>query len=77
MSQLALSCSFEYLCYGSKAILNIFNSFSAGTVFKRQNLTSNDGPRTERAEPACIFLGQSIRVGNSADFGLHSVLILP
>ena len=41
MSQLALSCSFEYLCYGSTAILNILNSFSAGTVFKRQNLTSD------------------------------------
>ena len=24
-----------------------FNPFSAGTVFRRQNLTSRDGPRTE------------------------------
>ena len=36
---IALSASFEYLCYGSTAITNIY-PFSAGTVFIRQNLTS-------------------------------------
>ena len=37
---LALSASFKYLCYGSTAIIYIFfNSFSVGTVFRRQNLT--------------------------------------
>ena len=38
---LALSTSFEYLCYGSTAI-KCFNSFSAVTVFTRQNLMSTD-----------------------------------
>ena len=33
---------FEYLCYGSMAIRKYFNSFSAGIVFIRQNLTSID-----------------------------------
>ena len=42
MSQLALSASFEYLCYGSTTNINIFNSFSAGAVFRRPNLTSTD-----------------------------------
>ena len=28
----------------------LFNPFSAGTVFKRQILTSKDDPRTERAK---------------------------
>ena len=41
ISQLALSVSFEYLCYGSTAIRNIL-SYSAGTVFIRKNLTSVD-----------------------------------
>ena len=35
MSELDLSASFEYLCYG-------FNSFSVGIVFRRQNMTSKD-----------------------------------
>ena len=30
--------------------LYLFNPFSAGTVFRRQILTSKDGTRTERAE---------------------------
>ena len=37
MSSLALSDSFEYLCYGSTAITNIF-TFD----FSRQDLTSTD-----------------------------------
>ena len=36
MFLLALSDSFEYLCYGYTAILNIFDSFSAGIDFRRQ-----------------------------------------
>ena len=32
---------FEYLCYGSNAIINIFKSFSADTDFRRQILTYN------------------------------------
>ena len=41
MSSLDLPASFEYLCLGSTAI-KIFNYFSAGTDFRRQNLTSVD-----------------------------------
>ena len=47
MTLLALSASFEYLCYGSKPLFNI-NSFCAGTVFRRKDLISKDGPRAER-----------------------------
>ena len=39
---LALSDSFEYLCYGSTAITNIFNSVSAGIVFIREHLPYKD-----------------------------------
>ena len=41
MSWLALSGSFEYICYGSTAIINIY-PFIAGIDFRRQNLTSTD-----------------------------------
>ena len=37
-----VSYSFENLCYGSTAILNIFSSYSAWTDFRCQNLTSTD-----------------------------------
>ena len=39
---LALSTSFEYLYYGSTAIIIIFCSFSTGIDFRRQNLSSTD-----------------------------------
>ena len=39
MSWLTLSASFEYINYGSTPILNIF---IAGTVLRRQNLTTTD-----------------------------------
>ena len=39
MSYLALSASFEYLCYGSTAIINI-SLFQYEIGFRRQNLTS-------------------------------------
>ena len=42
MSSLALSDSFEYLCYGPTAIRNILYSYSAGIDFCCQNLTSTD-----------------------------------
>ena len=53
MSQLAISASFEYLWSGSAAIIYFFSPFSAGAVFRRQNLMSDsvaykDGPRAER-----------------------------
>ena len=41
MSWLALSASFEYLCYGSTAIIILY-TFSAGIVFRGPNLTSTD-----------------------------------
>ena len=40
MSYSVLSASFEYLCYGSTAIVNVYNAFSEGIVFRLQNLTS-------------------------------------
>ena len=42
MSSLALSDSFEYLCYGSTAIINRFTFYSVGIDFSRQNPTSTD-----------------------------------
>ena len=42
MSLLALSASFEYLCYGYYGHCSFLFFFSAGTVFIRQNLTSTD-----------------------------------
>ena len=42
MSYLALSGSFEYLCYWFPAFRNMFDSYSAGVDFSRQNLTSTD-----------------------------------
>ena len=48
MSQLALSASFEYVCYGSTAIIICFSYFGAGIDYVRHILTSKDGPRTER-----------------------------
>ena len=42
MSSLALSDSFEYLCYGSTAIRNILYSYSAGIDCSLQNLTATD-----------------------------------
>ena len=35
-------------------MLYVFNSFSAGTVFRRQIMTSEVGPRTERVK--CLVL---------------------
>ena len=40
MSYLDLSDSFEYLCYGSTAIINVLIFSVFGIVFIRQNLTS-------------------------------------
>ena len=56
MSYLALSTSFEYLCYGSTAIINTINLFqcwdrfykSESDIYRRQILTHKDGSRTER-----------------------------
>ena len=56
MSYLALSVSFDYLCYGSTVIVIFLASFSAGVdfrssesdVYRRQILTSKVEPRTEK-----------------------------
>ena len=47
MSQLALSALFEYLCYGSTAIINV-SLFRTGIDFRRQNMTSLVDHRSER-----------------------------
>ena len=47
MSQLALSDSFEYICYGSTAIINIFTVRGSATesdVCRRQVLTYKEVP---------------------------------
>ena len=43
---MALSYSFEYLCYGSTAIINLFTlTCGVGIDFSRQNLTTKVDPR--------------------------------
>ena len=42
MSQLTLSASFEYLCYGVNDHYKYSYFYSAGIDFNRQNLTSTD-----------------------------------
>ena len=69
MSWLARSASFEYLCYGWTAILIYLNSFSAGTAFRRLNLTSiqtldsdiNRRSRAERVISFCIISDVFVR----------------
>ena len=48
MSKLALSNSFEYLWVDGH--YKLFHSFSAGIIFRRQNQTSTDDPRSKRIE---------------------------
>ena len=54
MSQLALSNSFEYLCYGFPAITNTYtlqmyvDSYSAGINFSQPCMKLNVRPRTVR-----------------------------
>ena len=51
MSWLALSDSFEYLCYGSTTIINISTLIvQESDVYKRQILTTKVDPRTVRVE---------------------------
>ena len=54
MSYLALSASFEYLCYGSTAILNIFTITVRGSALDfriwRLQTTSKVDPRTVRVK---------------------------
>ena len=38
MSELALYDSFEYLCYGSTAIMNILYPYSVGIDFRDSNV---------------------------------------
>ena len=55
MSSLALSDSFEYLCYGSTASRNIFKS-TASDVYRRQILSTNVDPRALRAKTTILFM---------------------
>ena len=48
MSSLALSYSFEYLCYWSTAVRNIFTLTVHWVDFSRQNLTTKVDPRAVR-----------------------------
>ena len=48
MPYLAVSDIFEYLCYGSTTIINIF-------IRQDQILTSKDGPRTERVKHCLTY----------------------
>ena len=52
MSKLALSASFEYLCYGSTAIIKSFSSFSVDTAFMSdfRRRQYEDGPRAVRVK---------------------------
>ena len=50
MPYLALSGSFEYLCYGSMAFINIF-TFSTLDVYRCQILMSEVSPHAERVNP--------------------------
>ena len=57
MSQLALSASFEYVCYGPLEIFQFFQCWdllymSEPDVYRRQVLRYKDGPRTERVKVA-------------------------
>ena len=52
MSLVALSASFEFLCFGSPSMCN---SFSAGIVFRHYILTSKDGPHEESDKTMLLF----------------------
>ena len=59
MSRLPPSDSFEYLCYGSTANINIFTLTVRGwtlDVYRRQNLMSKADPRTVKVNPSPIKL---------------------
>ena len=57
MSYLALSASFEYLCYGSTAIINILILTARGSTFvcRRQILTTKVDPRAVRVNSKFIL----------------------
>ena len=56
MTSSALSASFECLCYGSTAIINILNNWtSESDVHRFQILTSKNGPRAERVKHPSTF----------------------
>ena len=63
MSSLALSDSFEYLCYGSADMRNICTL----TVYRRQIMTTNVDPRTVR------FKGFKINISIG---GQHFVVVV-
>ena len=54
MSQLAFSDLFEYLCYESTAIINIFY-LTESDVYRRQILTTKVDPRAIRVEALGYF----------------------
>ena len=57
MSLLALSVSFEYLCYVSMIIINIFTLTVHGStsdVYRRQILATKVDPRTVRVKAGSV-----------------------
>ena len=50
MSELALSDSFEYLCYGYTTIISIFTLTAESDVYGRQILTTKVDPRAVRVQ---------------------------
>ena len=71
MSYLDLCDSFEYLCYGSNAIINIFTLTARGLtlesdVYRRQILTTKVDPRTVKVNPlsTIVVLSQFIMRSN-------------
>ena len=57
MSYSALSDSFEYLCYGSTGVINIFTLTVRGSTLDVRNLTSKVDPRNVRVKitKTCVY----------------------
>ena len=63
MTYLALSASFEYLCYGSTTIINIcFHLGPSLLVFIRQNLTYKDAPALKELTPSARGSTLNVRI---------------
>ena len=73
MSYLALSDSFEYLCYASTVIINIFYFYCVGIwesdVYRRQILTTKVYPRAVRVN---VFLKVHVVASELKDPICHS-----
>ena len=75
MSLFALSDSFEYLCYGSTATINIFTltvrdrlQASESDVYRRQILTTKVGPLTVRVRAASYIPENTLNFSTTKGF---------